>query len=469
MTPPTITENVSPPAVRALPALRRTTRRVGAFFRPGDIVFLVDAWLMVAILWGSRVVIGRLHPGVAIFGIAVFALVVLPENGDRLRPSALEDVGTITRRVVTAFALVAAITIPADMFYERLILGVAAITVPVLVAGRAATHAVQRSMRRRGAKRRTLIVGGGDIARQLVRNLAAHDEYGLRVVGAVDDDPKYRLNELGAPILGRLGDIPDIVAMREVEVVIVAFSAGHESAIPDVIRAAMAAGAKVWVVPRFFELGSGGSREHLWGLPVVRLDVPARSRPQWAAKRAFDFAGALLGAVVAAPLIGGIALAIALESGRPVLYRQRRVGRDGREFDMLKFRSMRAGGEDVESTQWRGDGERTTRVGRFLRTTSLDELPQLFNVLRGEMSIVGPRPERPHFVELFSDRYPQYYLRHRIPPGITGWSQIHGLRGDTSIEERAVFDNHYIENWSFSRDVKIILRTVGTLVRKEGR
>src|SRR6266508_343564 len=162
MTPPTITENVSPPAVRALPALRRTTRRVGAFFRPGDIVFLVDAWLMVAILWGSRVVIGRLHPGVAIFGIAVFALVVLPENGDRLRPSALEDVGTITRRVVTAFALVAAITIPADMFYERLILGVAAITVPVLVAGRAATHAVQRSMRRRGAKRRTLIVGGGD-------------------------------------------------------------------------------------------------------------------------------------------------------------------------------------------------------------------------------------------------------------------------------------------------------------------
>ncbi|HYU56508.1 MAG TPA: sugar transferase, partial [Actinomycetota bacterium] len=97
------------------------------------------------------------------------------------------------------------------------------------------------------------------------------------------------------------------------------------------------------------------------------------------------------------------------------------------------------------------------------------ELPQLFNVLRGEMSIVGPRPERPHFVELFSDRYPQYYLRHRIPPGITGWSQIHGLRGDTSIEERAVFDNHYIENWSFSRDVKIILRTVGTLVRKEGR
>jgi lipopolysaccharide/colanic/teichoic acid biosynthesis glycosyltransferase len=166
---------------------------------------------------------------------------------------------------------------------------------------------------------------------------------------------------------------------------------------------------------------------------------------------------------VLAPVLGVIALAVLLESGRPILLKQRRVGIDGRPFDIYKFRSLQVADESVESTEWAAAEARITRAGHFLRKTSLDELPQLFNILKGEMSLVGPRPERPYFVDLFSDLYPQYGSRHRLPAGLTGWAQIHGLRGDTSIEERAVFDNYYIENWSLAEDMKILLRTMPKL------
>ncbi|HWL65621.1 MAG TPA: sugar transferase, partial [Actinomycetota bacterium] len=155
-----------------------------------------------------------------------------------------------------------------------------------------------------------------------------------------------------------------------------------------------------------------------------------------------------------------IALAIYFDSGRPILLRQLRVGLDGQPFNMLKFRTMHTSEAEVEATEWSADEDRITKVGRVLRDTSLDELPQLVNVVRGEMSLVGPRPERPHFVDMFSERYPNYAERHRLPAGVTGWSQIHGLRGDTSIEERAAFDNYYVDNWSLSQDIKILLRTV---------
>jgi lipopolysaccharide/colanic/teichoic acid biosynthesis glycosyltransferase len=142
------------------------------------------------------------------------------------------------------------------------------------------------------------------------------------------------------------------------------------------------------------------------------------------------------------------------------------VGLDGKPFGILKFRTMRNGGPKVERTEWAADEARMTRVGRILRKTSLDELPQLFNVLKGEMSLVGPRPERPYFVDLFSDLYPSYNARHRLPAGITGWAQVHGLRGDTSIEDRAAFDNYYIENWSLAQDIKILMRTALAMVSK---
>jgi exopolysaccharide biosynthesis polyprenyl glycosylphosphotransferase len=268
-----------------------------------------------------------------------------------------------------------------------------------------------------------------------------------------------------------LREVTDIVARRRVEVVIVAFSSTEQSSMVDTIREVFAREAQVWVVPRFFELGAtDATSDHLWGLPLVRLQPPPRSRPQWALKRVLDFVLALIGVILAAPLMAVIAVATYLDSGRPILLRQVRVGLDGRPFEMLKFRTMRMAEESVEAREWSADRRRVTRVGGFLRSTSLDELPQLFNVLRGDMSLVGPRPERPYFVEQFTNLYPNYDARHRLPAGVTGWAQVHGLRGgETSIEERAVFDNYYIENWSLGQDLKILVKTPIALVRRPER
>ena len=210
--------------------------------------------------------------------------------------------------------------------------------------------------------------------------------------------------------------------------------------------------------------------------PVARpaLRPVHRAAPAGAAvlaKHAFDFAVALVALLVLAPLLVGLALAVKVSSAGPVLYRQRRIGRDGRAFDILKFRSMRpdTGGTAFRVAAGAAPGgvegvDRRTRVGKLMRSTSMDELPQLLNVVRGEMSLVGPRPERPEFVELFADEVPGYADRHRMRVGITGLAQVRGLRGQSSIAERAAADNEYIESWSLRRDAAVVLRTVRVVV-----
>jgi exopolysaccharide biosynthesis polyprenyl glycosylphosphotransferase len=184
-----------------------------------------------------------------------------------------------------------------------------------------------------------------------------------------------------------------------------------------------------------------------------------------AAKRAFDSAIAAFMLLVVAPIYGMLALAVKLTSPGPVYFRQRRIGKNGREVEILKFRSMRVNSES--DTQWSvNTDDRVTKIGAIMRKTSLDELPQLWNVLRGDMSLVGPRPERPFFVEQFEQQVPRYADRHRVPVGLTGLAQVSGLRGDTSIEDRAWFDNHYIENWSVGGDLVILARTAGAVIRQ---
>jgi lipopolysaccharide/colanic/teichoic acid biosynthesis glycosyltransferase len=186
-------------------------------------------------------------------------------------------------------------------------------------------------------------------------------------------------------------------------------------------------------------------------------------------KRLVDIACASAALLALAPVLAVIAVAVRWEGGPGIIFRQERVGLDGRAFNVLKFRSLRPVDETESATKWNiAHDDRLGPVGRFLRATSLDELPQLWNILRGDMTIVGPRPERPHFVATFASTFPRYTARHRVPSGLTGWAQVHGLRGDTSIEDRARFDNYYIENWSLWADVKIILRTVSTVLRRAG-
>jgi exopolysaccharide biosynthesis polyprenyl glycosylphosphotransferase len=438
----------------------------------GDLVFIADVWVLLSVLWCARLATGALDLSIALFAVGAFLFIVCPRAGrDRIGPSVWDEVGSIARGAVAAYAPASVVTVLLGIGDARTLLLVAVTTVVTLTLGRGAAYAFERAFRRDGRSVRTLVVGGGEVAGRVVSTLAEHDEYGLEVVGAADDDPKLTSGELGTRILGSLRDVADIVAKRRVEVVIVTFSSTEQASMIDTIREVFARGAQVWVVPRFFEIGATDvTHDHLWGLPLVRLQPPPRVRPQWPLKRVLDFVIALIGVILAAPLMAVIAVATYLDSGRPILLRQVRVGLDGRPFEMLKFRTMRMAEESVEAREWSADGKRVTRVGRLLRSTSLDELPQLLNVLKGDMSLVGPRPERPYFVELFSNLYPNYDSRHRLPAGVTGWAQVNGLRGgNTSVEERADFDNYYIENWSLGQDLKILAKTPMALVRRERR
>ena len=408
----------------------------------------------------------------SIVAFALLALAFLSVPGQlfkRLGSSVLDDVGDVVARISIAYLLVSAFVVITNSGEMGMLLGAAALAPPMLLTGRALTHALGKALRRhKDIRERVLVVGGGRVAQQVIATLRAREEYGLKIVGVVDDDPLLDPERLGAQVIGGIADIPHLVRSQDISGLIVAFSRQSGRNTVDVLRTAMSCDITTWVVPRFFELGHEVKRtgEQLWGLPVLRLHQPARKRSEWMVKRALDFAmaGALL--LILLPLIAVISILVYLDLGRPVFYRQVRVGVDNVPFTLLKFRSMRDEETPVQGREWAARAERTTRLGRILRTTSLDELPQLINVLRGDMSLVGPRPERPYFASLFEEEFPGYSARHRLPGGITGWAQIHGLCGDTSIEERLAFDNYYIENWSLGEDLKILVRTFRTMTKK---
>ena len=274
-------------------------------------------------------------------------------------------------------------------------------------------------------------------------------------------------SDLPLPLLGDAGDLEAVIERFDVRRVIIAFGLVRDPVVVRVLRTCQAADVRVHVLPRFFELGiAHGDRrvDDIWGIPLVPVRRAALQPSAMWLKRLLDIVIASTTLLVTLPLLGMIAAAVKITSRGPVLFHQKRVGRNGRIVEILKFRSMRVNSES--DTRWSVDqSDDVTRLGAFLRRTSLDELPQMVNVLRGDMSLVGPRPERPFFVDQFSTNIADYEDRHRLAGGVTGWSQIHGLRGDSSIEDRARFDNQYIENWSLWRDVVILFRTLAAVVR----
>jgi len=224
------------------------------------------------------------------------------------------------------------------------------------------------------------------------------------------------------------------------------------------------------VIPDIYRFVSlRGGIEEFDGLPLINLRASPLYGWNSILKRAFDLVGTSLALIPALPLMGVIALVVKISSPGPILYKQERMGLDGESFFMYKFRTMKVGAEDETGPVWASaDDPRRTKLGKFLRKTSLDELPQLFNVLKGHMSLVGPRPERPAFIEKFRSAIPRYMLRHKVKAGITGWAQINGWRGDTSLEKRIEHDLFYIENWSLALDLKIIFKTIPAILSGKG-
>ncbi len=354
--------------------------------------------------------------------------------------------------------------------YSRLVLAVAG-TFAFLgfcVARAAAVKVRARLLRRGVGAKRTLVVGTSVAANELCRRLLggpASDYYLVGVIPTGEGEP-----EEGCKVLGALEDFFDVVSREKIGVV---FFGGDvpDQVLLDFVLECDLKGVEVRILPSTLELmASKIHADEALGVPVFALRQFRLTGFNRFLKRAMDvvFAGFLL--VAFSPLWGLIALIIKLTSPGPVLYRQDRVGQDGRTFELLKFRSMRQDAEAETGPVFaQANDERVTLFGRFLRRTSFDEITQLFNVLKGDMSVVGPRPERPYFVEKFASDVPRYVERHKVKSGMTGWAQVNGLRGNTSIAQRVEYDLYYIENWSLLFDLKVILRTLAQVISGKGQ
>jgi exopolysaccharide biosynthesis polyprenyl glycosylphosphotransferase len=321
--------------------------------------------------------------------------------------------------------------------------------------------------RRFGRGDRTVVVGMDAVGVDLAQHMLDYPEFGLRPVGIIELG-SIELGDRPIPVPLLEGDLASNIINLHVGTVVLAAPAVNPAQLREAAIAADRAGCSILMLPRLPELYRDSPEvERLHGYPLVRVTSDPTRRISWWIKRALDRAMGVLTLALLAPIIGICALAVHLESGGPIFFAQQRVGVDGRPFTLYKFRSMRPHDEHESQTQWSVAGDnRIGPVGRTLRRTSLDELPQLWNIIRGEMSIVGPRPERPGFVAEFSAKHDGYGARHRVPTGLTGLAQVTGLRGNTSISDRVRFDNYYIANWSLWLDFKIVLRTLRECLRR---
>jgi len=464
-------------------------KSVAWLLRPRARDFLVDAAMLG--LAALAAVITAPDAGIPVEGTGwllafpVLTLALLATRGVYRHRSGLrllEDVRTI---ICTAAVAAMAVTFARVLFGNEPYAASQALrellfAVVYLGAGRYAVQIVELKLRSRaGGGSRTLIVGAGRVGHLLATRLLDRPEIGLRPVGFVDDQPLEGEETPGCPVLGSVAQLGSVVDGSGVEHAILSFSRSSHDEVLAISRQLHERGVPVSVVPRLFEdIPDRTSLDRVGGFPLLSIQPSNPRSWQVKAKYAGDRILAGLAVLLLSPLMIAVALGVVVSMGRPIFFRQRRVGLDGHQFEMLKFRTMNGGGPDARSTEAlqevfdRGlapggvEGkDRRTKLGTFLRRTSLDELPQLINVLRGDMSVVGPRPERDNIVPVFEQSVYRYEDRHRVKSGITGWAQVHGLRGQTSLGDRVEWDNYYIENWSLWLDFKIMLLTVLAVFR----
>jgi exopolysaccharide biosynthesis polyprenyl glycosylphosphotransferase len=421
------------------------------------------AMMAVPILWRPY----QVH---AVLVMAVLGVSLLSGGGRyraRLHLSVLDELPTIVARVLTAAAAVAlmiAMLYPQDAVL--MFLKTACWAVLLVVVGRVITTQLIAFGRRTGITRHhTVCIGGGPLAAELAKVLAEHPEYGLALMGFVDDGHHHPA-ENEVPYLGTLQELDAAVERTGADVLLIADGDFQESVLLDAVRTPLCGRADLLIVPRMHHFHTQtGMADHIGSIPVMRIRTPNLRGPARLIKRAFDILIASIAAVAVLPIIVVAAIAVRIEGGPGILFRQIRIGHNGVPFQLLKFRTLKPANESESDTNWSvATDPRIGPVGRFLRRTSVDELPQLWNIIRGDMTLVGPRPERPYFVEQFSQQFDRYAHRHRVKAGLTGLAQVSGLRGNTSIADRARYDNFYIENWSLWLDTKIIFRTFAEVV-----
>ena len=323
-----------------------------------------------------------------------------------------------------------------------------------------------KSLRERGFNRQfVLILGAGTLGKRFYNNLEQYPELGYEAIGFLDDYHTWDGIEENRfkPILGTIDQLSGMLEMLPVDEVILALPLDAHSKYPSIIAACEKAGVRTLIIPDFFDyLPARPYFDNFAGMPMINVrDIPLDMAGNKMAKRLFDVVFSLFAIIMMFPIMFIVAIGVRVTSAGPVIFKQERVGLNRRSFMMYKFRSMKMQEDSEEDTGWSTPVDpRRTRFGTFIRKTSLDELPQFFNVLMGQMSVVGPRPERPFYVQQFRGEIPKYMVKHHVRPGITGWAQSNGLRGDTSIEDRIKHDIFYIENWSLLFDIRIIVKTI---------
>jgi len=451
-------------------------------------------WLLIILQIGADV----LAAGMAVFAAQRLQLAIKPESIDRLlsylpmtifliasiivisylrrryhgyRPISFLNSLSRTVGIVTIAFLISLVTLVfifPDQFnygtvpYPRgFILSAWAFAILFVSVGRWLFGQFVRLLQKRGiGRQKVLVVGSGDIGRMLIQKLQGMNDAGHEVVGYIEANGEM-INVADVPRLGRTADIPNVIDEHQIDEVVIGLPEASHGELVRIISLCEREKVSIKVFPDVFQImATEVTVSDLAGLPLLSVRDVALQGWKLSLKRAYDLVVATTALVILSPFMLFIGLLIKLESPGPMFYIQERMGLDAKPFPMIKFRSMRTDAEAHGPGWTTPDDPRKTRLGAIIRKLSVDELPQLINVIRGDMSVVGPRPERPVYVEQFRQYIPRYMERHREKAGITGWAQINGLRGDTSIVERTKYDLWYIENWSLWLDFKITLLTI---------
>jgi exopolysaccharide biosynthesis polyprenyl glycosylphosphotransferase len=388
----------------------------------------------------------------------------MPRLDEFYRIFAATSIGTVATIAFTTF-LFKNSALELD-FPRAMVIYAWLLTVLLVTAGRTLLMVVRNSIRIRGMwTDRLLIVGTGDVGRMILQKVRQMPRLGYQVVGFVDGEDPQGEQIMGVPVLGGVDDIPALIQEHEIEEVIIGRPELTHQELLAIISRCERGQVGIKIFPDLFQIiATELSIGDLGGLPLLTVRDVALRGWKLTLKRGVDLVGSAVGLVILSPVLMLMAVIIKLDSSGPVFYAQERMGLDAKPFWCLKFRSMRTDAERDGPGWTTEDDPRVTRLGRFIRRFSIDEFPQLINVFLGEMSLVGPRPERPVYVERFRRSIPRYMDRHREKAGMTGWAQVNGLRGDTSIAERTKYDLWYIENWSLWLDFKIILRTFASAI-----
>lgn len=349
-------------------------------------------------------------------------------------------------------------------FSTRMLVAFSIIDITLTTIERFGIRYILSRLRRKGFNQKhVMLVGFSDASDQFIDACRRNPDWGYHIYGIVDDIAEVGEGYKGVRVVDRISELEHILAQNTIDEIAITLPLAAYAKLDGIVHVCEKSGVHTKFIPDYNNIiHSKPVTEDMDGLPVINIrNVPLTDPVKATAKRAVDICGALVGIILFSPIMLVVATLIKLTSPGPIIFKQERVGLHNKPFMMYKFRSMVQQTEADEKKGWTVPGDpRVTRVGRFIRKTSIDEFPQFFNVLAGQMSLIGPRPERTQFVEMFKEEIPRYMIKHQVRPGMTGWAQVNGLRGDTSIYERVKYDIWYIENWTMSLDVKILFLTI---------